>query len=210
MTNFKANYNGETIKAGEVMVAFPFSEIEAENCINPECIRTVHQGGKNFKVIYKAVPAEWEKDAKNDLNWVQNDVLGHYAVPNSVSMNMTQDEYELDLGSVPSVEKILEEREEFNEAVRLFAMKMQEMIDKTPKLGYAVLLIYTGVKGEEFYEKMLLSRGPANRILQQAKTILFEGLLNFDPSSITCYKSANDGTYRMEAKKLLVNVVEEF
>lgn len=209
MTNFKANYNGEVIKAGEVMVAFPYSEVEDENCFNRECIKTLTQGGRKFKVIYKAVPEEWAKDAKNDLNWVQNDRLGHYAVPNSVSMNMTQDEYELDLGSIASVEQILEEREEFNEAVRMFAEKMQEMIVKTPKLGYAVILLYSGIKGEEFYEKMLLSRGPANRILQQAKTILFDGLLNYD-FSITSYKSPNDEIYRVEALRLLADIVAEF
>lgn len=62
---FTANYNGEAIKPNEVMVPFEYTDGDAENCANAECIKTVKMGGRNFKVIYKAVPQEWEKDAKS-------------------------------------------------------------------------------------------------------------------------------------------------
>lgn len=64
---FKVNYNGEEIKPGEVMIPFEYTEGDAENCINPECIKTVRQGGRCFKVIYKAVPEEWAKEGKSAM-----------------------------------------------------------------------------------------------------------------------------------------------
>lgn len=52
---FTVNYNGEAIRPGEVMIPFEYTELDAECCTNPECIKTVRVGGRNFKVIYKAV-----------------------------------------------------------------------------------------------------------------------------------------------------------
>ncbi len=94
---FTANYNGEAIRPDEVMVPFEYTDGDAENCTNTNCIKTVKMGGRNFKVIYKAVPQEWEKDAKSAFNLIQNEMLGHYAVPNSVSMDAVRDEYEWEL-----------------------------------------------------------------------------------------------------------------
>lgn len=73
---FTANYNGEAIKPNEVMVPFEYTDGDAANCTNTECIKTVKMGGRNFKVIYKAVPQEWEKVAKSAFNLVQNEALG--------------------------------------------------------------------------------------------------------------------------------------
>ena len=93
---FTVNYNGEAIKPGEVMVPFEYTEGNVANCINPECIKTLRRGGKNFKAIYKAVPEEWAKDAKAAFNLVENETLGYYAISNSVSMDSAKDEYNLD------------------------------------------------------------------------------------------------------------------
>ena len=101
---FTVNYNGEAIKPGEVMVPFEYTEGNVANCINPECIKTLRRGGKNFKAIYKAVPEECAKDAKAAFNLVENETLGYYAISNSVSMDSAKDEYNLDLVSVQSAE----------------------------------------------------------------------------------------------------------
>lgn len=86
-SEFKKNFNGEDIKPGEVMIPFEYTELDDENCTNRECIKTLTVGGRNFKVIYKAVPEEWAKRGTSALTLVQNEELGHYDVPNSVSMN---------------------------------------------------------------------------------------------------------------------------
>ena len=64
MKTFTRNYNGEPIKANEVMVPFEYTELDAETVTNPECISTIKVGGKAFRVIYKAVDQAWEKDAR--------------------------------------------------------------------------------------------------------------------------------------------------
>lgn len=207
---FTANYNGEAIKPNEVMVPFEYTDGDAENCTNTECIKTVKMGGRNFKVIYKAVPQEWEKDAKSAFNLVQNEALGHYDVPNSVSMDGLMDEYELELGRTPSVEDTVIEEEYMKETLNTFVELMQMLIKKSAKIGYAVLLMHTGVKGEEFYGKMKLSRNPANLVQKQAETILRSGLAHFNVSDLKGYKNQHDAEYRAEAYKLLDEIVKMY
>ena len=48
---FTKNYNGEALKAGEKMIAFEYTELDAENCTNTECIKTIRKAGRSFKVI---------------------------------------------------------------------------------------------------------------------------------------------------------------
>lgn len=200
---FTANYDGEPIKPGETMVPFPCGEYDEEACINKECIKTVYQGGKGFKVIYKAVPDKWAKTAKSALNLVQNEALGHYDVPNSISRDGVSDEYGLELGTAPSAEEETMKQNDLNETMAIFVNLVKALIEKSPKLGYAVMLVRTDVKGKAFYSRMCLSRDPANRIRQQAKSVLKAGLANFDVESITHYRSKNDDVYRREALKLL-------
>lgn len=212
MTNqerrFKANYNGEPIKENEVMVPFEYSELDAEaNCVNKDCIRTITLGGKKFRVIYKAVPVEWAKKAVSALSLVENEELGHYFKKGSVSMDAVRDEYEFELGATRSVEAEIMEKVELDEAAHTFADLVRRLVEKSPKIGYAVLLLNTDIRGEEFHSKMLLTHQPANRIRQQAADILEEGLANFDLSSIKCYKSRNDEYYREQAHKLLDDIM---
>lgn len=185
------------------MVAFPYDEVDAENCVNQECIDTVTQGGRHFRVIYKAVPAEWEKQAASALTLVENEELGHYFKKNSVSMDAVRDGYELELGVSQSTEDEVMERLELDETVRTFVNLVSGLIERCPKLGYAVLLLNTDIRGEEFYSRMLLTRDPANRIRKQAEDILNEGLANFDVNEIKCYKSKYDESYRQKAYELL-------
>jgi hypothetical protein len=208
--NFKKNFNGEDIKLGEVMIPFECTDLDDENCINRECIKTVTVGGKNFKVIYKAVPEAWAKIGTSALTLVQNEELGHYSVPNSVSMNAMEDEYGLEMGTSRSVEDEYMERVEIDEALNTFVELVKSLIDKSPKIGYAVLLLHTGIKGEEFYSKMRLSMNPANRVRQEAERILSDGLANFNVGSLTCYKNQYNDVYREEALQLLDKIVKMY
>lgn len=207
---FAANYNGEVIRPDEVMVPFEFTEVGAENITNPDCIKTVKQAGRTFKVIYKAVPQEWEKDAKSAFNLVQNEALGHYDVPNSVSMDGLMDDYELELGRTPSVEDTVMEEEDMKETLNTFVELVHTVIEKSAKIGYAVLLMHTGVKGEEFYGRMKLSRNPANLLQQQAQSILRGGLANIDINDLKGYRNQYEEEYRAEAYKLLDEIVKMY
>lgn len=205
---FNRNYNGEAIKAGEVMIPFEYTELDALNCTNPECIKTIYKAGRKFKVIYKAVPEAYAKIGTSAFNLYQNESLGHYDIPNSVSMDGVQDEFELDLDAAPSVEDAIMEKEEKKEALELFKSLVNSLIEKSPRLAYAVLLTHAGIKGEEFYTKMQLTHEPANRIRKQADVILKDGLMNLDLGELRCYKSKNDEYYREEAFKLLNIILE--
>lgn len=208
--NFTVNYNGEVVKPGEVMVPFPYAEGDAENCINPECIKTVKQGGRCFKVIYKAIPEQWAKVGNSALNLIQNEVLGHYNIPNSVSMDAMRDEYELELDKALSAEAVALEKEDLDETLNTFVELVQRVIEKSAKIGYAILLMHTGIKGEEFYGRMKLSHNPANLVQRQAESILHSGLANLDVNSIRCYKSQHEEEYRKEAYKLLEEIVKMY
>lgn len=207
---FTTNYNGEEIKPNEVMVPFEYTDGDAENCTNTECIKTVKMGGRNFKVIYKAVPCEWEKATKSAFNLVQNEQLGHYDIPHSVSMDGLMDEYELELGSTPSVEDTFMVDEDMEETLNTFVELVYTLIEKSAKIGYAVLLMHTGVKGEEFYGRMKLSRNPANLLQQQAQSILRGGLANINVSDLKGYKNQYEEEYRSEAYKLLDEIVKMY
>ena len=206
---FKKNFNGEDIKPGEVMIPFEYTELDDKNCTNRECIKTLTVGGRNFKVIYKAVPEEWAKTGTSALTLVQNEELGH-DVPNSVSMNAMEDEYGMAMGTSRSVEEEYMERAELDEALNTFVELVESLIDKSPKIGYAVLLLHTGIKGEEFYSKMRLSMNPANRVRQEAERILSDGLANFNVGSLTCYKNQYNDVYREEALQLLDKIVKMY
>lgn len=207
---FTRNYNGEAIKPGEVMIPFEYTELDAENCTNAECIKTVKQAGRNFKVIYKAIPEEWAKKGKSALNLIQNEALGHYDIPNSVSMDAMRDEFELELDKALSAEAVALEKEDLDETLNTFVELVQVLIEKSAKIGYAVLLMHTGIKGEEFYGRMKLSHNPANLVQRQAEGILRNGLGNLDVNSIRCYKSQHEEEYRKEAYKLLDEIVKMY
>lgn len=209
-TGFTANYNGEAIRPDEVMVPFEYTDGDAQNCTNTECIKTVKMGGRKFKVIYKAVPQKWEKEAKSAFNLVQNEALGHYDIPNSVSMDAMMDEYELELGRTPSVEDTYMADEYMKETLNTFVELMHTLIEKSAKIGYAVLLMHTGVKGEDFYSKMKLSRNPANLLQQQAQSILRGGLAHIDINDLKGYKNQYEEEYRAEAYKLLDEIVKMY
>lgn len=142
------------------------------------------------------------------FNLYQNEELGHYAVPNSVSRDAMEDEYELEIVSAPSAEDIMMAVENTKDTINTFVELVSRVIEKSPKIGYAVLLLHTGVKGAEFYDKMRLSSFPGNRVRQEAEEILKGGLANFDVESYKGYKSKFNDIYREEAYALLNVIIE--
>lgn len=208
MKTFTRNYNGEPIKANEVMVTFEYTDLDAKTATNPECISSITIGKKTLKVIYKAVDQAWEKDARAVFNLYQNEELGHYAVPNSVSRDALEDDYELKLVSALSTEDIIMAAESTKETVKTFVDLVSRVIEKSPKIGYAVLLLHTGVKGAEFYDRMRLAKFPGNRVRQEAEEILKGGLANFDVDGYKGYKSQFNDIYKEEAYALLNAIVE--
>ncbi len=207
---FTKNYNGEALKAGEKMIAFEYTELDAENCTNTECIKTIRKAGRSFKVIYKAVPEEWEKDGKGAFNLKQNEELGHYDVPNSFSMDGTRDEYEEEFDAVPSVEELIVEKDEFNERLSFFKDTMFHLIEKAPKIGYGVLLAYSGSKGADFAAKLRLKHDAANNVRKVAQEILYNGLANLDIELIQCKKNQYTEVYDKEAHELLDKILRAF
>lgn len=98
----------------------------------------------------------------------------------------------------PSAEEEMLRQDALNETMAIFADLVKALIEKNPKLGYAVMLVRSDVKGKAFYSRVCLTREPANRIRQQAESVLKVGLANFDVESITHYRSKNDDIYRRE------------
>lgn len=102
------------------------------------------------------------------------------------------------------------ERAEIEEALNTFVELVESLMAKSPKIGYAVLLLHAGIKGEEFYSKMRLSMNPANRVRQEAERILSDGLANFNVESLTSYKNQYNDVYREEALQLLDKIVKMY
>lgn len=198
------NYNGEQLKPGEVLVPTMYDAAFAKaHCTNPDCIKTITVAGRNFKVLYMAVPESVAKAARSSFNLAVNEQLGHYAVPNSVSLNQMSDDYDLDLGSVPSPEDEMIARERKQETGELFSDLIHHLIDRSPKHGFAALLLLNDVKGAEFHEKMHLGHDAANTVRKQSADILKAGLANINMDEIQSKKSKHTDYYREEAYRLL-------
>ena len=179
------NYNGESLKPGEVLVPTMYDEAFAKaNCTNPECIKTITLAGRKFKVLYIAVPETVSKAAHNSFNLAVNEQLGHYAVPNSVSLNQTA-------------------RAAKQETGELFSDLIHHLIDRSPKHGLAALLLLNGSKGVKFQEKMHLGHDAANTVRKQSADLLKVGLANIDLDEIKSKKSKHTDYYREEAYRLL-------
>lgn len=198
------NYNGEELKPGEVLVPIMYDAAYAkENCTNPECIKSICKGGRWFKVMYMAVPEELAPLKLSSFNLELNELLGHYAVPNSVSLDQMADEYGLDLGSVPSPEDEMIVRETKQETGELFSDLIHHLIDRSPKHGLAALLLLNGSKGAKFQEEMHLGHDAANTVRKQAEGYLNAGLANINMDEIQFKKSKHTDYYRKEAYRLL-------
>lgn len=198
------NYNSEELKPNEVLVPTMYDEAFAKACCtNPECIKTIPVGGKNFKVMYIAVPEEIASAARNSFNLAVNEQLGHYAVKNSVSPDQMTDDYDFDLASVPSAEDEVLERFERDETADLIADTLHHLIERSPKHGLAALLLINNIKGNEFHEKMHLGHDAANTVRRQTKEMMKQGLANIDIDEIRAKHSKHTEYYIKEANRLL-------
>ena len=210
---FTCNYNGDAIGADEEMVPFEYTELDAERCVNPECIKTLPVGGRDFKVIYKAVPKAWAKKAASALTLVENETLGHYSVPNSVSMNAVEDEYELALGEAPSAEDVFMEGEGLTESQAASVKKIRDMIEKSPKHGLCMVLMSLGYKGDKLAAAMNMSKPGANYVRDQVLGLVADKIDNIgqlDVDGLKASKSSDAEFYRSEAEKFLKVVMEMY
>lgn len=74
--NVTVNYNGEALKADEVLVFTPYNEDDVQmNVTNKENIVTITKNGIPVKAVLKAVPKAYEKMAKAQFNSWQRDFL---------------------------------------------------------------------------------------------------------------------------------------
>lgn len=198
------NYNNEPLKPGEVLVPTMYDAAFAKaNCTNPDCIKTITVAGRNFKVLYTAVPEAVAKAARNSFNLALNEQLGHYAVPNSVSIDQLADDYDLDPATVLSPEDMMIEQENKAETAAMFSDLVHHLIDCSPKHGLAALLLLNDVKGAEFHEKMHLSHDAANTVRKQSADLLKAGLANINLDELHAKRSKHSDYYREEAYRLL-------
>ena len=198
------NYNNEPLKPGEVLVPTMYDAAFAKaNCTNPDCIKTITVAGRNFKVLYMAVPESVVKAARSSFNLALNEQLGHYVVPNSVSIDQLADDYDLDLAAVPSPEDLMLECESRAETATMFSDLVHHLIDRSPKHGLAALLLLNDVKGAEFHEKMHLGHDAANTVRKQSEEFLKAGLANLNMDELHIKQSKHNEYYRAEAYRLL-------
>ena len=70
-------YDGREVKAGEVLVPMmAFTDRLEYMDVKPENIRTWHTAGRDYKVIFYPVPAEYEKVAMQQFTSELNEFLG--------------------------------------------------------------------------------------------------------------------------------------
>lgn len=122
--------------------------------------------------------------------------MGHYTVRNSVSVNKLEDVYELEMETSPSPEDEMMEKEEKREITKLITNLIHQLIEQSPKHGFAALLLINNIKGKEFHEKMHLGHDAANTVRKQAEEFLRCGLINIDINGIHSKKSKNTAYYR--------------
>ena len=113
------------------------------------------------------------------------------------------DDYDLDLGSVPSPEDEMIARETTQETGELFSDLIHHLIERSPKHGLAALLLLNGSKGAKFQEEMHLGHDAANTVRKQAEGYLKSGLANINMDEIQVKRSKHTDYYREEAYRLL-------
>lgn len=201
------NYNGEPIRPGEVLVPTVYDEAFVRaNCTNPDCIRTIPVGGRCFKALYVAVPENVAPAVRNSFNLYVNEQLGHYRKEGTSSLDQDQDEFDFAPVTVPSAE----DQVIGNETVAQFSAALDDLIQQSPKLGYAVLLLMDGSRGAAFCEQLHLGHDAANTVRQQAEEILKAGLANIDINKISCKHSKHTDYYKKQAYRLLNTLLEMY
>lgn len=207
----KLSYDNSPLKSNEVLVPFPFDEVFAKtNITNPDCIGHVTMCGKRFKVMYLPVDKKYEKVAKSALNLVENEALGHSRVPNSVSMDSLQDDYELSLATTPSPDEINAKKEQCQETLDKLVAILKSLIEKSPKHGLATLLRFFDVKGKDFQQELNLGHDAANTVRKQVDEYLAQGLGNIDIDAIKFKGSKNNDLYKEKAYRILDELIDMY
>lgn len=245
------NYNGEPLKDGEVLVLMPFNEADLPNITNPRSIITVHAGGRYVKAVLKAVPVEFESEAKKQFNaWAKNDLplfIGRCLIPQPdgstkpcqrkngdnrckctecphhgeynreqskfVSLNRLSDDFDYALVSSSSPEQECIDRDEKIESNESIEDFLRKLIAKSPKAGYAVLLIALHIEGAAFAEKMKLGHDAANKLRQKISALAAKNvhsLKDIDIDNLQVNSSKHDAYYLAEAQKALDLVMKMY
>lgn len=207
----KLSYDYSSLKPNEVLVPFPYDEVFAKtNITNPDCIGYVTMCGKRFKVMYMPVDKKYEKVAKSALNLVENEALGHSRVPNSVSIDSLQDDYELSLATTPSPDEINAKKEQCQETLDKLVAILKSLIEKSPKHGLATLLRFFDVKGKDFQQELNLGHDAANTVRKQVDEYLAQGLGNIDIDAIKFKGSKNNDLYKEKAYRILDELIDMY
>lgn len=114
------------------------------------------------------------------------------------------------LPATSSAEHLLIAEEACAEMQQRVYNKFHELIQLSPKHGYAMLLMGRGIKGAEFEKKMQLSHDAANTVRQQVDALAENGIQNFNQLDLSKIKSRNNKRndfYLEEAKKLLDTLI---
>ena len=205
------NYNNEALKEGEVLVKLPLNELYAqENITNPDCTSFMPMAGKRFGAMHIAVPKEFEKLGKAQMNYDTNEKLGHYSQKNTDDVDWNQDEKAQALYTTPSAEDVYFAQALGDENIINFKRRMKSIIEKAPRVGYAMLIIMEdpSLKGERFYTKMRLGRSEASKIEGVAKKCIHKVLHHKDVELKKMNKTRKDDFYRNEADRLIDVVVD--
>lgn len=198
------NYNGEPLKANEVLVPVNVDDLYiAENVTNPNSIITLNIAGQSFRAVLMAVDKKDEAIARAQFNYWQNDILGHYGHRMEEESIEYRQEKELpEIGAAPSAENIASE-------LQLLVDLMASLIEKAPQFAYAALLKMYGADRDEFECKMKLQHNGANKAINKAQDIITamfrDGIENVE---IKSNKTKNDEYYRKEAQSLLELIIK--
>ncbi len=134
-------------------------------------------------------------------------------VKNNVSIDYAMDEYELAFVSEKSPETKYLEQEGENATKEEFIRFVGDIIEKSPKHAYALLLMSLGFKGDRFAEQMRLSKMGANYVRAQIIKLAPNGISSLEQieyKSFKASKNRNEEYYRKEAKNALKTVVKMY
>lgn len=205
------DYDGRILNDDEVLVGIPYDELYAkENITNPDCPSSMSMAGRRFKAMLVAVQKEFEKEGIAQMNYDTNEKLGHYSQKNTDDVDWNQDEKAQALYTTPSAEDVYFAQALGDENIISFKRRMKSIIEKAPRVGYAMLIIMEdpSLKGERFYTKMRLGRSEASRIEGVAKECIHKVLHHKDVELKKMNKTRKDDFYRNEADRLIDVVVD--
>ena len=201
------DYNGRNLNEDEVLVQIPYDELYVkENFTNPDSIGELTITGRSTRTMSMAIPKNAEKLAKSQMNYTQNEELGHYREKGTDYVDWEQEGNAGDKAAPQkSPEDICIEAETRDENAINFKKCMKSIIGKAPQTGYAMLVIMAdpSCKGELFYAKMRLQRSSASEIREKAMKYIRPVLNHKDVVVEKENRKKHDDFYRREAHRLL-------